>query len=639
MLPIDCYLCYLLYYLLSNSHLNKKIAKAQKLVDEEEDGGRRIAADGSRKYVFLDKSDPRSRHEAAIALDTLTAKKYPKNAEFDWLDEINSDSDVDGGERKQSMSKTDNGDTTQNKRRCLLKNTAVPSDSYDDNDNDEGGFIPETMQTNSTSTHIPSILSKSTELQKNSTSKRVTFDDSSKAHTHAPEFEHLDDLRETLANSSSDDDEEENSFLAIKTVAATASASSSFETNAQIQSQNNETPIEASTSVSENVDVSDVDWESDEDVPQPIINTESHPMQDGDSKRSVSDAALDKYAQDYIYDDDDDDWEQQLIAVSNTTRNKIHVDLSSPIDVTKSTTATSASHFNTNSPVATSFAIKEELSHSKQGLSEDVARRAVSMASGMADWAGRAVQRALREHVSSSSHKHNSVHNQPSPTVPDSVTTMVEEDIEIITSSAIALDQLQTVTVSKDQESSIVPHDTDSSSSVIDEKSQPSPTSAQVANSPVQIDITTQQLQMTQAVNSMSKEELETALRDEEMYENMARRSRAMNMRDAEGMTDEMRDDVIALLNVFELPYMIAPYEAEAQCAVLEQLGIVDGVVTEDSDAFLFGAKTVYRNIFNDKKFVEVCIYSYSHVISFLYSNSYYYLPIMYVSSLYCYLW
>ncbi len=36
------------------------------------------------------------------------------------------------------------------------------------------------------------------------------------------------------------------------------------------------------------------------------------------------------------------------------------------------------------------------------------------------------------------------------------------------------------------------------------------------------------------------------------------------------------------------------------------QLGLVDGVVTEDSDAFLFGAQVVYRHIFSDKKYVEV---------------------------------
>ena len=29
------------------------------------------------------------------------------------------------------------------------------------------------------------------------------------------------------------------------------------------------------------------------------------------------------------------------------------------------------------------------------------------------------------------------------------------------------------------------------------------------------------------------------------------------------------------------------------------------GVVTDDSDAFLFGAQHVYRNIFQDSKFVE----------------------------------
>jgi DNA excision repair protein ERCC-5 len=36
--------------------------------------------------------------------------------------------------------------------------------------------------------------------------------------------------------------------------------------------------------------------------------------------------------------------------------------------------------------------------------------------------------------------------------------------------------------------------------------------------------------------------------------------------------------------------------EAEAQCAALNQMGLVDGVITEDSDVFLFGAKTVIGN-------------------------------------------
>ena len=46
---------------------------------------------------------------------------------------------------------------------------------------------------------------------------------------------------------------------------------------------------------------------------------------------------------------------------------------------------------------------------------------------------------------------------------------------------------------------------------------------------------------------------------------------------------------------MFGLPYIIAPQEAEAQCAWLDSAGLVDGVVTDDNDVFLFGAQRVYR--------------------------------------------
>lgn len=56
---------------------------------------------------------------------------------------------------------------------------------------------------------------------------------------------------------------------------------------------------------------------------------------------------------------------------------------------------------------------------------------------------------------------------------------------------------------------------------------------------------------------------------------------------------------------MFGLPYIIAPMEAEAQCAYMELANLVDGVVTDDSDVFLFGARSVYKNIFDDRKYVE----------------------------------
>ncbi|KAK3033566.1 hypothetical protein RJ639_032414 [Escallonia herrerae] len=75
--------------------------------------------------------------------------------------------------------------------------------------------------------------------------------------------------------------------------------------------------------------------------------------------------------------------------------------------------------------------------------------------------------------------------------------------------------------------------------------------------------------------------------------------------RDAESVSSEMFAECQELLQMFGLPYIIAPMEAEAQCAYMELANLVDGVVTDDSDVFLFGARSVYKNIFDDRKYVE----------------------------------
>ncbi|KAM3315089.1 hypothetical protein ACQJBY_033693 [Aegilops geniculata] len=73
----------------------------------------------------------------------------------------------------------------------------------------------------------------------------------------------------------------------------------------------------------------------------------------------------------------------------------------------------------------------------------------------------------------------------------------------------------------------------------------------------------------------------------------------------AESVSSEMFAECQELLQMFGLPYIIAPMEAEAQCAYMEINNLVDGVVTDDSDVFLFGARNVYKNIFDDRKYVE----------------------------------
>ncbi|XP_052410008.1 flap endonuclease GEN homolog 1 [Carassius gibelio] len=68
------------------------------------------------------------------------------------------------------------------------------------------------------------------------------------------------------------------------------------------------------------------------------------------------------------------------------------------------------------------------------------------------------------------------------------------------------------------------------------------------------------------------------------------------------------------MLDCLGVPWVTAAGEAEAMCAYLDSKGAVDGCITNDGDAFLYGARTVYRNFNMTTKDPQVDCYETSRV-------------------------
>ncbi|WKY00860.1 hypothetical protein Q1695_015127 [Nippostrongylus brasiliensis] len=64
-------------------------------------------------------------------------------------------------------------------------------------------------------------------------------------------------------------------------------------------------------------------------------------------------------------------------------------------------------------------------------------------------------------------------------------------------------------------------------------------------------------------------------------------------------------EDLQQFLTACGFPWIEAPGEAEAQCVQLESLGLVQGVISDDSDVWAFGVKNVYRHLFSKNKNVQ----------------------------------
>lgn len=71
-------------------------------------------------------------------------------------------------------------------------------------------------------------------------------------------------------------------------------------------------------------------------------------------------------------------------------------------------------------------------------------------------------------------------------------------------------------------------------------------------------------------------------------------------------ITPEMAKCVIEYLQVNSIPYVVAPYEADAQMVYLEKEGLVHGIISEDSDLLVFGCRRLITKLNDNAECIEI---------------------------------
>lgn len=71
-------------------------------------------------------------------------------------------------------------------------------------------------------------------------------------------------------------------------------------------------------------------------------------------------------------------------------------------------------------------------------------------------------------------------------------------------------------------------------------------------------------------------------------------------------VTPYMARQLIEELKQMKIQYVVAPYEADAQLAYLERQGMINGIISEDSDLLVFGAKRLITKLDQHGECVEI---------------------------------
>lgn len=62
-------------------------------------------------------------------------------------------------------------------------------------------------------------------------------------------------------------------------------------------------------------------------------------------------------------------------------------------------------------------------------------------------------------------------------------------------------------------------------------------------------------------------------------------------------VTPQMACNIMHHLDHMDIPYVVAPYEADAQLVYLERQGLISGILSDDSDLLVFGAKRLFTKL------------------------------------------
>lgn len=91
----------------------------------------------------------------------------------------------------------------------------------------------------------------------------------------------------------------------------------------------------------------------------------------------------------------------------------------------------------------------------------------------------------------------------------------------------------------------------------------------------------------------------------------------------AAGVTPQMAKSIMVELDQRKVKYIVAPYEADPQMVYLEKIGLVDGILSEDSDLLIFGCNRLITKLNDFGECIEICRENFSKVKKIPYLSNY----------------